>query len=78
MGLVERRSNVVNLKWTFSWEWGVVGVALELVPTSVFMLSSDTSQGTARHPKDNIPEQLSSCPGNGSPSEVQVAMLGAC
>ena len=78
MRLVERRSNVVNSKWVFSWEWGVVGVALELVPTSIFMLGSDTSQGTPGHLKENTPEQLSSCLGNGSLSEVQVAMLGAC
>ena len=75
---MERRSNVVNSKWAFSWEWGVVGVALELVLTSVFMLGSDTSQATAEHLKENALEQLSSCLGNGSPSEVQVAMLGAC
>ena len=53
-------------------------VALELVPTSVLMLGSDTSQGTARHPKDNTPEQLSSCSGNGSLRKAQVAMLGVC
>ena len=53
-------------------------VALELVPTSVLMLSSDTSQGTARHPKDNTLKQLSSCPGNGSLRKAQVAMLGVC
>ena len=56
----------------------MVGVALELVPTSIFMLGSDTSQGTPGHLKENTPEQLSSCLGNGSLSEVQVAMLGAC
>ena len=56
----------------------MVGVALELVPTLVFMLGSGTSQGIAGHQKDKSPEQLSSCPGNGSPSEVQVVMLGAC
>ena len=54
----------------------MAGVALELVPTSVLMLGSDTSQGTAGHPKDNTPEQLSSCPGNGSLRKAQVAMLG--
>ena len=74
----DQGSNSIVSKWVFSWEWGVVGVALELVPTSVFMLGSDTSQGTTEHLKENTPEQLSSCLGNGSPSEVQVAMLGAC
>ena len=44
----------------------MVGVALELVPTLVLMLDSDTSHGIAGHPKDNTPEQLSSCSGNGS------------
>ena len=63
---MERGSNVVNSKWVFSWECGVAGVALELVPTLVLMLGSDTSQGIAGHPKDNTPEQLSSCSGNGS------------
>ena len=56
----------------------MVGVALELVPTLVFMLGSGTSQGTAGHLKDGSPEQLSSCPGNGSLSKVQVVMIGAC
>ena len=56
----------------------MVGVALELVPTLVFMLGSGTSQGTVGHPKDGSPEQLSSYLGNGSLSEVQVVMLGAC
>ena len=56
----------------------MVGVALELVLTSVFMLGSGTSQGTVGHPKDDTLEQLSSCPGNGSLSKVQVVMLGAC
>ena len=28
----ERGSNVVIAKWVFSWKWGVVRVALELVP----------------------------------------------
>ena len=56
----------------------MIGVALELVLTSVFMLGSGTSQGTVGHPKDDTLEQLSSCPGNGSSSKVQVVMLGAC
>ena len=53
-------------------------MTLELVPTSVLMLDSDTSQGTAGHPKDNTLEQSSFCLGNGSPSKAQVAMLGVC
>ena len=56
----------------------MAGVALELVPTLVLMLDNNTSQGTARHPKDNTPEQLSSCPRNGSLRKAQVAMLGVC
>ena len=75
---MERESNVVNSKWVFSWECGAAGVALELVPTSVLMLGSDTSQGIAGHSKDNTPKQLSSCPGNGSLRKAQVAMLGVC
>ena len=75
---MERGSNVVNSKWVFSWECGAAGVALELVPTSVLMLGSDTSQGIARHLKDNTPKQLSSCPRNGSLRKAQVAMLGVC
>ena len=75
---MERGSNVVNSKWVFSWEFGVARVALELVPTSALMLGSDTSQGIAGHSKDNTPEQLSSCLGNGSQRKAQVAMLGVC
>ena len=56
----------------------MVVVALELVPTSKFMLGSGTYQGTVGHSKGDTPEQLSSCPRNGSPSEAQVAMLGVC
>ena len=63
MGLVERRSSVVNSMWTFSWEWGVVRVALELVPTSALMLGSNTSQGTVEHPKDNTPRAIVFLPG---------------
>ena len=46
---VERRSNVIILKWVFSWEWGVVRVALELVPTLEDLSSSDTLQGNTKH-----------------------------
>ena len=56
----------------------MVGMTLELVPTSVLMLDSDTSQGTTGHPKDNTLEQSSFCLGNGSPSKAQVVMLGVC
>ena len=56
----------------------MAGVALELVPTLILMLGNNTSQGTAGHPKDNTPEQLSSCPRNGSLCKAQVAMLGVC
>ena len=33
-GQWERGSNVVIAKWVFSWEWGVVRVALGLAPHS--------------------------------------------
>ena len=56
----------------------MAGVALELVPTLILMLGNNTSQGTAGHPKDNTPKQLSSCPRNGSLRKAQVAMLGVC
>ena len=56
----------------------MAGVALELVPTSVLILGSNTSQGIAGHSKDNTPKQLSSCPGNGSLRKAQVVMLGVC
>ena len=56
----------------------MVGVALELVPTSALMLGNNTSQGTAGHLKDNTPRAIVFLPGNGSPSEVQVAILGVC
>ena len=41
----------------------MVGVALELVPTSVWMLGSDISQDTARYPKDNTPRAIVFLPG---------------
>ena len=34
-------SNIVDRRWVFRWEWDVVRVALEIVPTSVGMLDSD-------------------------------------
>ena len=60
MWLVERMSNVVILKWVFSWEWGVVKVALELVPTSGGMFGSDTSPGDTESPGYSALEH--SCP----------------
>ena len=42
---------------------GVGKVALELLPTSEDLLSSDTPQGIARQPRGDISEQSLSCPG---------------
>ena len=50
-------------KWVFRWEWSVVRVALELVPTPVDMLSSDIPQGTAEYTRDGVFEHLSYCSG---------------
>ena len=36
-------SNVVILQWVFSWEWGVVKVALELIPISEDLPDGDIS-----------------------------------
>ena len=45
-GLISyRRSNIVDRRRVFRWEWDVVRVALEMVPTSVGMLGS----GNLRH-----------------------------
>ena len=55
----------------------MVRVALEMVPTSVDMLSNDISQGTARHTRDGIPEGISTCLGCGSPSKAQAVEQGA-
>ena len=42
----------------FSWEWGVVMVALELVPTSGgVMFGGSISLGVAGHPRYGLPEQ---------------------
>ena len=41
----KRRSNVVILKWVFSWEWGVVKMASELILTLEDLPSGDVSQG---------------------------------
>ena len=43
----------------FSWEWGVVRVALELVPTSKggVMFSCGISQGVTGHPGYGLPKQ---------------------
>ena len=40
------------------WEWSVVRVALELVPTSVHMLGNDTPQGTVGYARDGVSECL--------------------
>ena len=60
---MERRSNVVNSKWVFSWERGVVGVTLELVPTSVELLGSNIPQGIIEQPRDNTPRAIVFLPG---------------
>ena len=39
----------------------MVRVALELVPTLVDMLGSDTPQGTAKYARDDVSERLSYC-----------------
>ena len=52
----ERRSNVVILKWVISWEWGVVRVALELIPTLEDLSSSDTPLGNSKHLETHLPE----------------------
>ena len=42
----------------FSWEWGVVRVALELVPTSGgVMFGCGIPQGVAGHPGYGLPKQ---------------------
>ena len=42
----------------FSWEWGVVRVTLELVPTSgEVMFGGDISQEVVGHPGYSLPEQ---------------------
>ena len=41
------------------WEWNVVRVALELVPTPVDMLDNDTLQGTAGYTRDGVLERHS-------------------
>ena len=46
---MERRSNVIIPKWVFSWEWGLVRVALELVPTLEDLFGSDTPLGNTEH-----------------------------
>ena len=62
----------------FRWEWGVVRVALEMVPTSVDMLDNDIQQGIARHTRDGVPERLSTWSGCGLPSNAQVVEEGVC
>ena len=41
----------------------MVRVALELVPTPIDMLSSDTPQGTAEYARDDVSNCLSYCSG---------------
>ena len=62
----------------FRWEWVMVRVALEMVPTSVDMLSIDIQQGTTGHTRDGVPERLSSCSRCGVSSNAQVTKEGAC
>ena len=56
----------------------MVRVALEMVPTSVDMLSNDIPKGTTGHTRDGVPECLSSCSGCGLPSTVWAAEQGTC
>ena len=60
------------------WEWGVVRVPLEMIPTSVDMQDSDIQQGTAGHTRDGVPKHLSTCSGCGLPSNAQAVEEGAC
>ena len=54
----EKRSNVIILKWVFSWEWGVVRVASELVRTLEDMSGNNTLQGNTEHRRTHLPEKL--------------------
>ena len=56
----------------------MVRVALEMVPTSVDMLSNDIPKGTVRHTRDGFPERLSSCLRCGLSSKAQAAEQGTC
>ena len=49
------RSNVINLKWVFSWEWKVVRMALGLVPMLEDLSGSDPSQGDTVHLGTHLP-----------------------
>ena len=52
-GLISyRRSNIVDRRRVFRWEWDVVRVALEMVHTSGGVLGSD-NLGTAEELRDN-------------------------
>ena len=59
-------------------EWGVVRVALEMVPTSVDMQDSDIQQGTAGHTRDGLLKHLSTSLRCGLPSNARAAEEGAC
>ena len=56
----------------------MVRVALEMVLTSVDMLSNDIPKGTVEHARDGVVERLSSCSGCGSPSKARAVEQGAC
>ena len=56
----KRRSNVVILKWVFSWEWGVVKMASELILTLEDLPSGDVSQGNTEHLGSHLPRKLHS------------------
>ena len=60
------------------WEWGVVRMALEMVPTSVNMLDNDTPRGTVEHTRDGVLKRISSCSRCGSPSKAKAAKQGVC
>ena len=62
----------------FRWGWGVIRVALELVPTSVELLSSSMPRDTTGQPGNDTPGQLSLCSGSGSQSIIQVTWCGMC
>ena len=54
------RSSVINTKWVFSWKWGVVRVASELIPRLEDLPRGDVSQGNTEHPGPHFPGKLHS------------------
>ena len=56
----------------------MIRVALELVPTSVELLSSSMPRDTTGQPGNDTPGQLSLCSGSGSQSIIQVTWCGMC